>query len=124
MLHGMQKVRGSNPLSSTDLSDVRSILKTLTKTLTGLGLFVAFVCVAFVVVEDAVHHRRSAADLRHDHVAEAPGLGVVHLGGAGGGVCLEGQEDLAVHARVFEQLRAFALSPAQSARLLRGQTAI
>ena len=42
---------------------------------------------------------------------EAPGLGVVHLGGAGGGVCLESQEDLAVHARVFEQLRAFALSP-------------
>jgi Domain of unknown function (DUF5753)/Helix-turn-helix domain len=47
-----------------------------------------------------------------------PGLGVVHLGGAGGGVCLEGQEDLAVHARVFEQLRAFALSPARSALLL------
>jgi transcriptional regulator with XRE-family HTH domain len=55
--------------------------------------------------------------------SEAPGLGVVHLGGAGGGVCLESQDDLAVHARVFEQLRAFALSPAQSARLLRGQTA-
>jgi transcriptional regulator with XRE-family HTH domain len=55
---------------------------------------------------------------------EAPGLGVVHLGGAGGGVCLEGQEDVAVHARAFEQLRAFALSPAQSALLLRGQTTI
>ena len=53
-----------------------------------------------------------------------PGLGVVHLGGAGGGVCLEGQEDLAVHARAFEQLRAFALSPARSALLLRGRTAI
>ncbi len=55
---------------------------------------------------------------------EAPGLGVVHLGGAGGGVCLESQENLAVHARVFEQLKAFALSPAQTARLLRGQTAV
>jgi transcriptional regulator with XRE-family HTH domain len=55
---------------------------------------------------------------------EAPGLGVVHLGGPGGGVCLESQEDLAVHARVFEQLKAFALSPAQTARLLRGQTAV
>ena len=54
---------------------------------------------------------------------EAPGLGVVHLGGAGGGVCLESQDDLAVHARVFEQLRAFALSPAQSALLLRGRAA-
>ena len=51
---------------------------------------------------------------------QAPGLGVVHLGGASGGVCLESQADLAVHARVFEQLRAFALSPAQSALLLRG----
>ena len=55
---------------------------------------------------------------------QVPGLGVVHLGGADGGVCLESQEDLAAHARVFEQLRAFALSPAQSARLLRGQSAI
>ena len=55
---------------------------------------------------------------------EAPGLGVVHLGGAGGGVCLESREDLVVHARVFEQLRAFALSPAQSALLLRGHMAI
>ena len=52
---------------------------------------------------------------------EALGLGVVHLGGAGGGVCLEGDEDHAIHTRVFEQLRAFALSPAQSALLLRGQ---
>jgi transcriptional regulator with XRE-family HTH domain len=51
---------------------------------------------------------------------EVPGLGIVHLGGASGGVCLESQADLAVHARVFEQLRAFALSPAQSALLLRG----
>ena len=59
MLHGMQKVRGSNPLSSTDLSDLCSILKTLIKTLTGLGFFVALVCVVFVVVEDAVHHGRS-----------------------------------------------------------------
>ena len=52
---------------------------------------------------------------------EVPGLGIVHLGGASGGVCLESQADLAVHARVFEQLRTFALSPAQSALLLRDQ---
>jgi hypothetical protein len=52
--------------------------------------------------------------------AEAPGLGIVHLGGVTGGVCLETQADLAVHAHVFEQLRAFALSPAQSALHLRG----
>jgi transcriptional regulator with XRE-family HTH domain len=59
----------------------------------------------------------SLAMLQFDDV---PGLGIVHLGGASGGVCLESQADLAVHARVFEQLRAFALSPAQSALLLRG----
>jgi len=52
--------------------------------------------------------------------AEAPGLGLVHVGGATGGVCLESQADLALHAHVFEQLRAFALSPAQSAVYLRG----
>jgi transcriptional regulator with XRE-family HTH domain len=51
---------------------------------------------------------------------EAAGLGIVHLGGAGGGICLEGQADLAAYARVFEQLKVFALSPAQSALLLRG----
>jgi transcriptional regulator with XRE-family HTH domain len=52
--------------------------------------------------------------------ADAPGLGLVHLGGIGGGVCLEGKDDLEAYERVFEQLRAFALSPAQSALLLRG----
>jgi hypothetical protein len=52
--------------------------------------------------------------------AEAPGLGVVHMDGPTGGVCLESAEDLAAHAHVFEQLRTFALSPAQSAFLLRG----
>jgi hypothetical protein len=50
----------------------------------------------------------------------APGLGLVHLGGIGGGVCLEGKDDLEAYERVFEQLQAFALSPAQSALLLRG----
>jgi hypothetical protein len=53
---------------------------------------------------------------------EAPGLGVVHLGGASGGVCLDAPAELAAHARAFEQLRTFALSPAQSALLLRGLT--
>ena len=51
---------------------------------------------------------------------QTPGLGLVHLGGIGGGVCLEGQDDLGAYAGAFEQLRAFALSPARSALLLRG----
>jgi len=52
--------------------------------------------------------------------AHAPGLGLVHLGGIGGGVCLEGPGDLEAYAKVFQQLHAFAMSPAQSALLLRG----
>jgi transcriptional regulator with XRE-family HTH domain len=48
----------------------------------------------------------------------APGLGAVYLDGASGGVCLESQADLAAYVRVFEQLKVFALSPAQSALML------
>ncbi len=66
------------------------------------------------------HAAAGVASLALLQFAEAPGLGLVHVGGIGGGVCLESQADLAVHARVFEQLRAFALSPAESALHLRG----
>jgi len=52
------------------------------------------------------------------------GLGLVHLGGIAGGVCLEGRGDLAAYAGAFGQLRAFADSPAQSALLLRGLVAL
>jgi hypothetical protein len=49
MLHGMQKVRGSNPLSSTDLPDVRSIAKCQAKCLSALGFLIAFAWVLLVV---------------------------------------------------------------------------
>jgi hypothetical protein len=68
-LHGMQKVRGSNPLSSTDLSGLRSNVKCQAKCLSALGFFIALVWVVFVVVEDLVHRGRSPADLGHDHVS-------------------------------------------------------
>jgi transcriptional regulator with XRE-family HTH domain len=53
--------------------------------------------------------------------ADTPGLGVVHLPGAGvsGGISLEDPADLARYVRAFAQLRAAALTPAASARLLR-----
>jgi hypothetical protein len=38
MLHGMQKVRGSNPLSSTGFPDLYSIAKRQAKSLTALGV--------------------------------------------------------------------------------------
>jgi transcriptional regulator with XRE-family HTH domain len=51
--------------------------------------------------------------------AEGPAIGVVHLGGIPGGVCLDGPEDLDRYLRAFAQLRLAALNPASSARLLR-----
>jgi transcriptional regulator with XRE-family HTH domain len=51
--------------------------------------------------------------------ADTPSLGVVHLAGLSGGVSLEGQEDVVRYVRAFAGLRAAALSPAASARLLR-----
>ncbi len=51
---------------------------------------------------------------------DAPSLGVVHLEALSGGVYLESQSDVARYIRAFTLLRAVALSPADSARLLRG----
>jgi len=51
---------------------------------------------------------------------DAPSLGVVHLGALCGGVYLESRADVARYVRAFALLRASALSPADSDRLLRG----
>jgi len=53
----------------------------------------------------------------------APGLGAVYLDGPGGGLCLDSKRDLTAYLRVFEQLKAVALSPAQSALMLRRRAA-
>jgi transcriptional regulator with XRE-family HTH domain len=71
--------------------------------------------------ESGAHAATGDGSLALLHVTDsAMGLGVVHVGGISGGVCLEGADDLTAYAEVFDQLRAFALSPAQSALLLRG----
>ena len=54
---------------------------------------------------------------------DAPSLGVVYLEALSGGVYLESQTDVARYIRAFALLRAAALSPADSARLLRGLVA-
>ena len=54
---------------------------------------------------------------------DAPSLGVVYLEALSGGVYLESQSDVARYIRAFALLRAAALSPAGSARLLRGLAA-
>lgn len=78
------------------------------------------VTVQILPFESGAHAAAGDGSLALLHVTEALGLGVVHLGGVGGGVCVEGADALGVYAEVFDQLRAFALSSAQSARLLRG----
>jgi transcriptional regulator with XRE-family HTH domain len=50
--------------------------------------------------------------------AGMPSLGVVYLPGLSGGVCLAGQQDVASYASAFERLRASALTPAMSVRLI------
>jgi transcriptional regulator with XRE-family HTH domain len=54
---------------------------------------------------------------------DAPSLGVVYLEALSGGVYLESQADVARYIRAFALLRAAALSPADSARLLRSLSA-
>jgi hypothetical protein len=51
--------------------------------------------------------------------AQTPGIGVIHLAGLSGGVSLEGREEVARYLRTFSQLKTAALSPQESARLLR-----
>lgn len=53
--------------------------------------------------------------------SDAPSIGVIHLEALSGGVSLDSQEDVARYLRSFAQLRAAALSPAASARLLRSR---
>lgn len=78
------------------------------------------VTVQVLPFESGAHVAAGDGSLAILQVTEAPGLGLVHLGGIAGGVCLEGRDDLEAYAVAFDQLRAFALSPAQSALLLAG----
>jgi Domain of unknown function (DUF5753) len=49
---------------------------------------------------------------------EAPDLGVVYLEGQTGGIYLESTDEVARYTLVFEHLRATALSPAATVRLI------
>jgi transcriptional regulator with XRE-family HTH domain len=78
------------------------------------------VTVQVLPFESSAHAAAGEGTVEIVQFTGAPGQGLVHVGGIAGGTCLEGQDDLAAYAGVFGQLRAFALSPAQSALLLRG----
>ena len=49
----------------------------------------------------------------------APGIGVVHLAGLAGGVCLEAPPTIAAYLGALTRIRASALTPAESAQLIR-----
>lgn len=51
--------------------------------------------------------------------SQPPGLGVVQLASLSGGVFLEEEQDIAIYVHALMQLRASALPPDESARLLR-----
>ncbi len=78
------------------------------------------ITVQILPFEAGAHAAASDGSLALLQFDGALGLGLVHLGGIGGGICLEGQPELGAYAAVFDQLRAFAQSPAQSALLLSG----
>jgi transcriptional regulator with XRE-family HTH domain len=55
--------------------------------------------------------------------ADAQSLGVVHLPGPCGGICLDSPPDVASHVRAFTLLKASALTPAATTRLLQDMAA-
>jgi transcriptional regulator with XRE-family HTH domain len=65
----------------------------------------------------------SLAILQFDQ-APGPELGLVHLGGIAGGVCLEGQDELGAYVRAFERLSGYAESPRRSAMRLRAKAGL
>ena len=81
------------------------------------------VTVQVLAFESGAHVAAGEGALAILQFAGTAGLGIVHLGGIAGGVCLESRSDLAAYSEAFDRLRASADTPAQSALLLRGLAA-
>lgn len=64
-------------------------------------------------------HAAACAGMTILRFSATPSLGVIYLAGPSGGVGLDGQEAVTRSARAFAQLRAAALPPSASARLIR-----
>ena len=77
------------------------------------------ITVQILPFESGAHAAAGDGSLAILQFAGTAGLGIVHLGGIAGGVCLESRSDLAAYSEAFDQLRASAGTPAQSALLLR-----
>ena len=72
--------------------------------------------------EAGAHAAAGCGSMAIMRFGDTPGLGVIHLAALGGRVGLEDPEDVARYIRTFARLRAAALTPAVSARLLRDMT--
>ena len=101
----------------------RAVMEAQLGLLAGVSGDSGLITVQILPFSSGAHAAAGIGSLAILQFAHAPGLGVVYLDGARGGVCLESQPDLSAYLRAFEQLKAFALSPAQSALMLRSQTA-
>lgn len=76
--------------------------------------------VQIVTFDSGVHAAAGEGSVSILRFGQTPRLGLVHLGGISGGVCLENPADLETYTGVFEHLRAFAQGPQKSALLLQG----
>lgn len=90
------------------------------RVLAGFAADSGMITVQVLPFDVGAHGAARAGSVSMLQFPEVPGLGLVHLGGVAGGVCLEAKEGIAAYARMFEQVKALALTPAQSALLLRG----
>lgn len=97
-----------------------AVLEGQLRVLAGFAADSGIITVQVLPFDSGAHGAAGAGSVSLIQFPEVPGLGLVHLGGVAGGVCLDAKEDIAAYARMFEQVKARALTPAQSALLLRG----
>jgi len=72
---------------------------------------------------DAAYPAGRSGPLSILRFADAPSLGVVHLSGPCGGIILDSPPNVASYAQAFTLLKASALTPAATTRLLRNMAA-
>lgn len=65
------------------------------------------------------HHAGSGGGFSVLRFGQIPTLGLVHVAGPAGGICLDTPAAVATYVRTFTNLRLFALTPQESARKLR-----
>jgi transcriptional regulator with XRE-family HTH domain len=112
----LRQAVGGPGVMRDQLTRLAALAETGTGAGTGAGARVSLRVLPFAAGAHAAAGCGSMSILRF---AQTPGIGVIHLAGLSGGVSLEGHEEVARYLRTFSQLKTAALTPAESARLLR-----